>query len=471
MESYGLIGFFSILATWLTLLDMGLTPTLNREIARYKAGAISEKKILDLIRSIEWLCLLTSFFIVALVYFLAPILSSKWLKITQLPHEFVVLSIRIMGLVVVARIFEELYRSAIRGLQYQVWLNAAQSILATIRWVGALTVLMFVSPTIQAFFVWQAIVSLVSVIIYRQKAYGWLPVISHKAVFNIQSIKEIQRFAGGMAAITVLSLALTQVDKFLLSGILSLDNFGYYTLAGVVAGGLSQLIVPINAAIFPKFTELVTSSNTPSLVSTYHNSSQLMALIIVPPALVLATFPFQILKLWTGNLILAENAAPILTLLALGVLLNGFMNIPYMLLISHGLTSFSARINLFSALLIIPLILIIVPIYGAIGAGWIWILLNALNLFGSTYLMYRYVLLNERWKWYRYSVLGPLLFGGLAVFFCRLLLTNWSSNFYSIMNISISLMVLIFTLILSTPLIRARIFNQLKFFRSIDGER
>ena len=38
MEAYGLIGFFAMLQAGLALLDMGMTPTLNREMARYKAG-------------------------------------------------------------------------------------------------------------------------------------------------------------------------------------------------------------------------------------------------------------------------------------------------------------------------------------------------------------------------------------------------------------------------------------------------
>ena len=39
-------------------------------------------------------------------------------------------------------------------------------------------------------------------------------------------------------AITFLSLLLMQVDKILLSRLLTLESFGYYALAGVVANAL-----------------------------------------------------------------------------------------------------------------------------------------------------------------------------------------------------------------------------------------
>ena len=40
VEAYGLVGFFTMLQGWFMLLDMGLTPTLGREAARFKGGAI-----------------------------------------------------------------------------------------------------------------------------------------------------------------------------------------------------------------------------------------------------------------------------------------------------------------------------------------------------------------------------------------------------------------------------------------------
>lgn len=40
-EAYGLVGFFSMLQAWFSLLDLGLTPTIGRETARFKAGAVS----------------------------------------------------------------------------------------------------------------------------------------------------------------------------------------------------------------------------------------------------------------------------------------------------------------------------------------------------------------------------------------------------------------------------------------------
>lgn len=414
MEAYGLIGVFTILQSWLTMLDLGMTPTLNREMARYKAGAISVESVLDLLRSMEWICIGIAMFIIGSIWFSSPLLAGSWLKLEKLPIDTVIQAIIVMGFVVAIRMWEEIYRGAIRGMQQQVWLNSAQAMLATLRWGGVLAVLAWISPSVQAFFVWQGLVSVMSVIIYAHKTYQWLPHSTRSGQFSLFIIKGVGKFAGGMATITLLALLLTQVDKLLLSGMLTLDKFGYYALASVVAGGLAQLIIPINAAIYPKFTELVTRHDDVTLIKTYHDSCQLMSAVIIPPALILATFAKPILLLWTGNHVLSTSVAPILSLLVLGTLFNGFMNVPYMLQLAHGWTSFAVRVNVVAVAIIIPAVLWAVPKYGAIGAAWVWVILNTGYVLIGVHFMYRRLLPEQKWRWYWESITRPLSTGSIV---------------------------------------------------------
>ena len=55
-EAYGLVGVYAMLQAWFALLDMGITPTLNREMARYIGGAHSSQSIRDLLRSLFFKC-------------------------------------------------------------------------------------------------------------------------------------------------------------------------------------------------------------------------------------------------------------------------------------------------------------------------------------------------------------------------------------------------------------------------------
>jgi len=451
--------FFAILQAWLTLLDMGMTPTINREIARYKAGAISVESILDLLRSVEWICTGLALLIVTGIWFVAPSVSNGWLKVDKLTTETVIQAIVIMGFVIATRLWEEVYRSAIRGMQQQVWLNIAQATLATLRWFGVLAILIWVSPTIQAFFVWQGVISVISVIVYAHKTYQWLPESSRTGKYSLDAIKSVGRFAGGMATITLLALLLTQVDKILLSGLLPLEHFGYYMLATVVAGGLGQLIAPMNTAIYPRFTELVTRQDEAVLVKTYHDSCQLMSAVIIPPALILSAFSEPVLMLWTGDQALTAAAAPILSLLVLGTLFNGFMNVPYMLQLAYGWTGYAIYVNVVAVVIIIPAILLVVPKYGAIGAAWIWFSLNVGYVLIGVHFMYRRLIPEQKWRWYRESVVIPFVTAAVMAFGLSYVLPATEGRLDAAINVLFASICVGSSVVFVLPSLRRRIMN------------
>ena len=111
-----------------------------------------------------------------------------------------------------------------------------------------------------------------------------------------------------MSGISVSAIILTQLDKVILSKLLSLEMFGYYTLAGVASSVVPVMLVgPMFNALFPRFTSLVAMNDEPRSKLLYHQGSQLMAVLVLPVAAVLAFFSFDILLLWTGSARNSQN--------------------------------------------------------------------------------------------------------------------------------------------------------------------
>lgn len=415
MEAWGLVGFMGMLQAWLTLLDMGLTPTLSREMARFQAGAHSAQSIRDLLRSLEVIYGGVAAAVVGIVWLCAPWISVHWLSARQLSDASVAQAIAVMGLVLAARMVEQVYRGAIQGLQRQVWLNGVQSMLATLRWGGVVGVLAWVDPSLEAFFLWQGLVSMLSVAILARQTYCWLPPGERSSRFDLAVLASIRSFAGGMAATTFLALLLTQVDKLLLSKLVPLEEFGYYILAASVAGALYFLVTPVSTAVSPRLTELVARSEQQALIDTYHRASQWTAAVLVPAALMMAAFAEQLLYVWTGNTGLASQSAPLLALIALGTMCNGLMHVPYMTQLAHGWTGFAVRLNIVAVGFIVPAILWAVPRFGAIGAAWAWLALNAGYVLIGMHFMHRRILPGEKWRWYRDAVFKPFSVGLVVV--------------------------------------------------------
>lgn len=408
MEAYGLIGLFSIMQVWLTLLDMGMTPTLTREMGRFTAGAHSSQSISNLLRSLEILCFSLAALIGLVVWSASGYLASDWLKAEKLPTEVVAQGLSVMAVVVAFRFVEGIYRGSLFGLQRQVLYNGINSILAAVRHGGAVAVLAWVSPTVQTFFIWQAIISLLTVAVLSVSVHRALPKPPFPPRFLLKALASVWQFAGGMMAITFFSLLLTQVDKILLSHLLTLESFGYYALAASGAGLIYMVIGPIAGAIFPQMVDLSTRDDQARLVPVYHLGAQLVTTLSAPAVMLLSFYAGGVVFMWSGNATLAENTAPILSALVLGTFLNGLMYMPGQLQVACGWTSLAIKTDIVALVALIPAIFWVVPRYGAVGAAWIWVVLNAGYILIAVQFMHRRLIPDEKWRWYFADVILPI---------------------------------------------------------------
>ncbi len=409
IEAYGLVGVFAILMAALPLVDMGMTPTLGREMARFTAGAHTPQSIGDLLRSLELICFSIAFVLAAGVWAASGVIASGWLQSQQLPLDAVAQALSIMALVVGLRLCEGVYRSALLGLQRQVLFNSINAALATLRHGGAVVVLALVSPTIQAFFLWQAIASFVSIIALAVTLHRVLPTPPARPEFRWSALSEVWRFASGMLGITLLATLLTQTDKLLLSRLLTLTDFGYYSLAATLASSLSLIITPVTQAIYPRMVELASLNDEAQLATLYHRGSQLVTVLIAPAVSLLSFYGQGVIFVWSGDATLAAHTGPILSVIVIGTFLNGLMWMPYQCQLAHGWTSLALRSNLVAVCVLVPAILFVAPRYGAVGTAWIWVLLNAGYVAINVQIMHRRLLKAEKWRWYGADVLLPTL--------------------------------------------------------------
>jgi O-antigen/teichoic acid export membrane protein len=408
MESYGLIGLFAVLQNALTLLDLGMTPVLNREMARFTADAHSVNSIRVLLRSVELLCAGLATLIIISGTTCAGWIAKNWLLVEKLPLETVSDAISFMVIVAALRFVESIYRGSLMGLQTQVWLNGVSSALATLRGIGAVAIIIFVSPTLEAFFIWQGSVSLLTVIVLAIRVHRILPKPENRVRFSRSAIANVWYFAKGMISTTFLSLLLTQLDKLLLSRLLDLEEFGKYMLASTVANALMFLVGPLAQSYYPHFTALVTKQDEPGLVDAYHRSSQLMAVTLMPLALLLIFAGEHILFIWTGNSILAKETSTLLILLSFGTALLGLMNLPYMLQLAYGWSSFAAKANAVIVMIQLPTLYWAIIHHGAIGAAWVWVGITSSYILFVIPVMHLRLLPKEKWSWYWYDNLLPI---------------------------------------------------------------
>jgi O-antigen/teichoic acid export membrane protein len=459
IEAYGLVGFFTSLLALLSLLDLGLSTTINREMARYSVEPNQAKTERDLLRTLEVVYWAVGIIIGAAILFLSPLIAHYWIKADKLAPATVQQAVTLMGLVIAFQWPSSLYEGGLMGLQQQVLWNSIGASMATLRGVGIILILRFVSPTIQAFFGWQMVISALQTTVTAFCLWHSLPGKGQKPRFSKDLLLTIWHFAAGMSAVSLVSLILTQMDKIILSKLLTLEMFGYYSFATAVASGLYRLTGPVFAALFPNFSKLAAPDNQEKLRQLYHRGCQLMSVVILPAAIVLTLFSPKILLAWTRNPVTVENTYRLVSVLIIGTMLNSLMYLPFALQLAHGWTALAFYKNVIAIIVFVPLAVFLAFRYGGIGAALVWMILNSSYVLIELPIMHHRLLRGEMWRWYLEDVGLPLLATLTIVGLGRWLIPASLPLLGMLMAIVAVFVVALFAATLAAPQMRARMLN------------
>jgi O-antigen/teichoic acid export membrane protein len=453
VEAFGLVGLYTALQAAASVLDAALGTTANRELAALRLEPSRIREARDLMRTLECTYWLAGILAGAVIAACAPMLAAHWIQAQNVAQSSVVAAVALIGLVVALQWPAGLYSGALLGLEEQVRYNAIVVTSAVVRVFGSVIVLWRVSPTIEAFFVWQAIAGALQTALSAASAWRALD-DSAPASFRLSELRRVWRFTAGMTGISILALLLTQTDKVVLSRMLTLTEFGYYTVAASVALALYRVIVPVSNAVFPRISQLVAQKSEPELARFYHRSAQTMAVIVLPVALVIAFFGSEVLALWTRNPAIVEHAHITVALLVLGTALNGLMTVPYLLQLANGWTQLSVVANTIAVIVLGPAIYFATRAMGGTGAAAAWVGLNIGYVLFGIPIMHRRLLVGEKHTWYVSDVGLPLAGAIVGAAGTRLVFSRAESSIAMATGVAIALALATALAVLTVPWMR-----------------
>jgi len=419
IEAYGLVGFYTAMQAVANILDLGLSPTVNRELARYSTIEGSGEEARNLVRTFEvgyWLIGLT---LALLVFAAAPFISVSWIRAEHIPPETVRRAVQLMALATGLQWPLTLYQGGLMGLGRPAVLQSATAVTVTLRTVGAAFVLWKISPTITAFFLWQTVAIGIQTTVTTLCLWRCMPFNVKRPRIDVSLLRSRWRFAAGITATSVVTLTLTQLDKIVLSKVVTLQLFGYYVLSATVSDSLYKIVTPIYSSLFPRFSVLVARGDKAAMAALYHRSCQLLSVLVLPLALVVAVFPGELIGAWTNNPQAALGAGPVVRILILGTALNGLMTLPYAAQLAYGWVSLALVANSVALAILAPTLLILVARYGLVGAAVTWLLLNTGYLLIEVPIMHRRILRGELGRWYFVDIAGPLVPAALVIVLSR----------------------------------------------------
>jgi len=424
IEAYGLVGFYLMLQAMLQVLDLGLSPTMNREMARYSVQPEKADEARDLVRTLEIAYWIIGILIGVVFVTASPWIAVHWIRSNGIPVRGLRDAVTLMGILAFFQWPMSFYQGGLTGLRKQVLFNLLRIMASTVTNGGAVLALWLIRPTIHVFFVWLVAANAVMVLVWTICFWKSLPRGTRSPQMQARLLRNIGHFAAGMSGIAIFSLILGQADKLVLSRVLDLQLFGYYSIAGVFGTGLVSIVTSVFNTIFPQFSALVARGEEESIIHLYHKGTQLMLLLIVPLTAVLALFSVEVIQLWTRNPEVARNAGPIATILVLAAAVNAVMFLPFTLQLAYGWTSLGLKITVFLTVIVVPAVWVMARHYGAIGAAYVFLGLQVINLLIGVPLTHRRLLRHEMTKWFLQDIAPPLAASVLVVGLARMFVST-----------------------------------------------
>ncbi len=423
VESFGLVALYTTFQTLALVLDLGLSLTINRELAL--AGRDPERlgrarALLQASEAAYWgISILAGIALAAL----SPYLATDWIRAQGLGPDEARNAFAAMGLALAVQLPATLYVGGLSGLQQQFGLNLTQVGFALLRAGGAILVLQHVAATAVAFLIWQALAALAQSLILGLLLRRSLPPANGAGRSEgLALLRERWRFVVGANLLALLGALVLQADKLVLSRTLPLETFGIYSLAALAASLMSQLSGPIFTAYQPRLTQLVGSGDEAGVVQAYRVYAQAMAVVVVPTALVGALFAPELMSLWTLRNPVAAGAALPFAVLVIGWALNALATVPGTLQLAHGRPGFGVRMHAAAVLLLVPALAVSAERWGATAAAGAWVLLNLGYLLMHGFVgSPRYLPRAETLRWFAADVVLLIVVAGAVAILGRLI--------------------------------------------------
>lgn len=413
-EAYGLVGFFTLLHTWLALLTAGVSPMLARQVAHARGlEDLGRSKFRELLRSIELVVLALALVTALIVWLASPWLATQWLTVKTLPLTDVAYCIALMGVMVGLRWGASLYVSGLSGMERQVWLNGFGMGFATLRFGAAYILLRWVTHDPTHYFEFQLLVSMLEFGVVAGQFYRSQPPGSGASDpgwhFSWPALREVLPFTLGIAYTSMLWVLMTQSDKLILSHVLTLAEYGYFALVVLIANGVLQFSAPINQAVLPRLTLLLSQGGESAMLTLYRKTTQFVVVAVSAVSGMLAMFPQQILYALTGNQAAAQWGAPALTWFALGNAILVVVGMQYVLQYAYGKVRMHVINTTINAAIQVPILAFVALNYGVLEVAIAWFAIRLVTFFIWPPIVHHKFAPGLHWVWLSRDVAMPLL--------------------------------------------------------------
>lgn len=366
-EAFGAITVCNTFNTILTLLDLGIGRAVQVDVAKSaRSGAERIQSPLFSVGEISYWIL--SVVGCSLLWFLSPYLANEWLRSTTLTTEELADIIRLSSFQFIFSFPSGLYVGVLSALEKQVAVNVALVVGAFVR--VAVAYYTLTRPAVSVAYVLlanvlAALLVCLALFSLARRHFEYQGLFRH---LNVEILTKL-KFAGGVAVIAAINVAVSQADKLIASGILSLEQMASLGVASSFALIPNFVGVSINSAVTPRIVYSSVSQSKAKTARLYKVATLLSVTAVFSVSAVVTSFAPQLLDLWTGRQSLSEKVVLLISLIVAGTAAATMSYVIVSLQYAYGNTAIGTIVNLVTLVVCPTLTYCGVKAFGLIGVA------------------------------------------------------------------------------------------------------
>lgn len=377
-KNFGLIAFIITLQGILLLLESGLSQVSYREFAvklgKSESDLPAAANLLSGFEKIYWsLSLGAAVFLI----FLSGVITEHWIILDEKSISLGKQAVYGAAIIFIFQFPGGLYKGFLQAAEEQVTFNTILIFCIILRHLFGVLIV-FYWPSLLTYVVWQ--ISTIALDTVLRSFYSWRFLKTKRTfvIFNYAAFRPALISAIKMSLVVLLGVLTTQLDRIILSGMVPIEQYGFYVVASAVSLGALGLIHPFVIAIAPGMMQ--SHDNEKKMYDLNLRLIKIIAMIVFTGAALFTLAGKWFLKIWMRDVEAVSVIYPLLSVLLIGSALNAFYHVGYYNWLAKHRSDRILLVNSIGLVLTLIITPMLIKSEGMIGATFGFVAMNFVSL-------------------------------------------------------------------------------------------
>lgn len=379
-ERFGLLMIIWMGVGYFSLFDLGIGRALTKLVAE-RLGDGRDTEIPGLLRTGSTLMAGLGLLAAGLLWLLTPWLTSSVFNVPKSLIFEAEWSFWVMSGTVPFVISSAGLIGVLQAHQRFFHISAVRIPLGVSNFLGPVLLLVF-TPSLIAVTAVLALTRVAAWVAFRLLCRRFYKSDTKLSRFDRKNVKSLMSFGGWITISNIIGPLMLYFDRFLIGAVLSLTAVAYYTTPYEIITRLWIVPEALAGVLFPALaTALVADPKRAKAI--FHSASNVLLIAMYLPIALTILFAYEGLTVWI-NKEFAQNSAPVLQWLALGVYINCLARLPFAALQGKGRPDLTAILHALELPIYFVCLWVMLHKFGILGAAISWtirIVLDTLLLF------------------------------------------------------------------------------------------